>query len=167
MAALAALLGGLLPSAPLVKSDGRRNRRIQRLGGRLERDRRLQLAVVGHLGGKPFALGADDERGTLRQLELVQRRSATRNERHPGPRSLVEAAEGDAKNRAGRGAQRLWTGRVAAARRERDEGRAESVRGADYSSYVAWIDNMPESDSNRRSGIELRKVGSAEDGDHA
>ena len=114
--------------------------------------------------GKPLSLGSEDERDLAGEVELVQRRGAVRDERHPLTWSVVEGEQRNPEDRAGRCSEGFRTERIGAALGERDR-RTERVRGAEQRPDVSRIGDTPE--RQRRLTRLVRQRRSPEDTDDA
>ena len=111
-----------------------------------------------------MSFGSEDEGDLAGKVELVQRRSAVRDECHPLAGSVVEREQWHPEDRARRRTQGFRAEWVGAALGERYR-RSEGVRGAQQRADVAGIGDTPE--RQRRLTRLARQGGGTEDADDA
>jgi hypothetical protein len=99
----------------LVERDRAGDGDVERFGGTRGRDRRDVVRLFHDLVGKPVSFGSEDERDLAGEVELVQRRGAVRDERHPRAGSVVEREQRNPKDRARRCSEGFRTERIGAA----------------------------------------------------
>ena len=122
------------------------------------------IGLLHELLRKPLSLGSEDEGDLAGEVELVQRRAAVCDERHPCAGSVVEREQGNPEDRARRRPQGFRTERIGAALGKRDR-RTEGVCCAQQRPDVAGIGDAPQ--SQRRLTRLARQGRGTEDADDA
>ena len=132
---------------PIVERDRARHRDVERLRAAVQRNRRRRGAGGDHLVGQTLPLGAQHE--PARATARARRAAAPRGRAAPRTPPARTPEQRHAKDRAGRGPQRLGPERIRAPLRER-EVTAEGVRGARERSHVPGIAHLPQLEAQLR-----------------